>query len=186
MKENAKGILKPTLVLVIICLIVTAALAFTNAATKGKIAEQAESDAKQSRLIALPGADSFTKSTKAADCYEGKKGSETVGWVFTTKAGSYGGDITVMTGISKDGKITGVQLTNTSDTPGLGLNAQKPEFRDQYVKNCSPGKQFIVVKSGNAGKSEINAMTGATISSKAVTNAVNEAVAEFQKVKGGE
>lgn len=55
-----------------------------------------------------------------------------VGYVFSTKASSYGGPIQVMTGISKDGKVTGVVLVSTSDTPGLGLNAQKPEFRDQY------------------------------------------------------
>lgn len=107
-----------------------------------------------------------------------------VGYVFSTKASSYGGPIQVMTGISKDGKVTGVVLVSTSDTPGLGLNAQKPEFRDQY-RQQAPEKGFEVVKGGGAKEGQINAMTGATISSKAVTTAVNAAVAEYQKIKDG-
>lgn len=191
MKGNAKEILKPTLILVIICLVVTAGLAFTNAATKSAIAAQAENDAKQSRLMALPGADAFKKtdakavSDKVVDCYAGSKGGQTIGWVITTKSNSYGGDIQVMTGISKAGKITGVELVTTSDTPGLGLNAKKDTFRAQYQQKV-PEKGFEVVKGGGAKEGQINALTGATITSKAVTSAVNEAVKQYEQVKGGE
>jgi electron transport complex protein RnfG len=190
MKGNAKEIWKPTLVLVLICFVVTACLAATNAATKGSIAAQAEKDAQESRLVALPEAGSFEKSNaklvsnKVIDCYEGKKGGQPIGWVITTKTASYGGDITVMTGIKKSGKVSGVVLTNTSDTPGLGLNAKKASFRDQY-KQQVPANGFEVVKNGKAGNGKINAMTGATISSKAVTEAVNNAIAEYKQVKGG-
>lgn len=185
MKGNVKEILKPTLILVIICFVVTACLAVTNAATKSAIAAQVEKDAETSRQVALPLADSFVKSSDAKECYEGKKSGKSVGWVFTTKAASYGGDITVMTGIGKDGKISGVVLVSTNDTPGLGLNAQKDPFRDQY-KQAVPPNGFSVVKGGGAKSGEINALTGATITSKAVTAAVNEAVSEYGKVKGGD
>jgi len=185
MKLSAKEILKPTLILVAICLVMTALLAFTNMATKDAIAAQNEKEASQSRQIALPAADTFEQSSKSEDCFIGKKGSNVVGYVFTTKASSYGGEIKVMTGIDKDGKVTGVILLSTNDTPGLGLNAQKESFRDQY-KQKVPEKGFEVVKGGGAKEGQINAMTGATISSKAVTTAVNEAVKEYQKIKGGE
>lgn len=184
MKLDAKEVLKPTMILVAICLVMTALLAFTNMATKDAIAAQNAKEAAASRQVALPGADTFEQSAKVEDCYVGKKGSDVVGYVLTTKASSYGGEIKVMTGIDKDGKVTGVILLSTNDTPGLGLNAQKDSFRDQY-KQKAPEKGFEVVKGGGAKDGQINAMTGATISSKAVTTAVNEAITEFQKVKGG-
>jgi electron transport complex protein RnfG len=185
MKLNVKEILKPTLILVVICVVVTACLAVTNAATKDTIKARDAADAKASRQIALPGADSFEQSADEKTCYIGKKNGKEIGWVFTTSTASYGGDIKVMTGIDNDGKITGVVLVSTSDTPGLGLNAKKESFRNQY-KQQVPDKGFEVVKSGNAGKGQINALTGATISSKAVTKAVNEAITEYNKVKGGD
>lgn len=180
-----REIVRPAFVLFAICLIVTICLALTNAVTKDAIAAQAEKDAQTSRLAALPAAETFEKYEGAENCYVGKKNGETVGWVFTEKASSYGGEITVATGISKDGKVTGVVLESTSDTPGLGLNAQKDSFRDQYKQNV-PANGFEVVKGGSAGSGQISALTGATISSRAVTSAVNEAVAEYQKIKGGE
>ncbi|QAT50451.1 RnfABCDGE type electron transport complex subunit G [Caproiciproducens sp. NJN-50] len=185
MKLSAKEILKPTMILVAICLVMTALLAFTNMATKDTIAAQNAKDAEESRRVALPTAESFEQSAKNEDCYVGKKGSDIAGYVFTTEASSYGGKIQVMTGIDKDGKVTGVILLSTSDTPGLGLNAQKDSFRDQY-KQKAPEKGFEVVKGGGAKEGQINAMTGATITSKAVTTAVNEAIEDYQKVKGGE
>ena len=185
MKLNAKDVLKPTLILVVICLVVTACLAETNVMTRGAIAAQNAKDAEESRKVALPVASSFEQSSKGKDCYVGKKGSDVAGYVFTTEASSYGGKIKVMTGIDKGGKVTGVILLETSDTPGLGLNAQKAEFRDQY-KQKVPAKGFEVVKGGGAKEGQINAMTGATISSKAVTKAVNEAIQEYEEVKGGD
>ncbi|NLG93227.1 MAG: FMN-binding protein, partial [Clostridiales bacterium] len=97
---------------------------------------------------------------------------------------SYGGDLNVMTGIDKNGKVTGVVLLTIKDTPGLGLNAQNESFRNQYLQDV-PEKGFELVKTGNAGKGQINAMPGATITSKAVTECVNEAVAQYQKIKEG-
>ena len=185
MKLNAKEIFKPTLVLVVICFVVTACLAGTNAATKTAIEKQKEADTVKSQQAVLPEATSFEQAKGSKTCFVGKKGSDVVGYVVTTEANSYGGQIQVMTGIDKDGKITGVNLLSTSDTPGLGLNAQKDSFRDQY-KQKAPTKGFEVVKGGGAKDGQINAITGATITSKAVTSAVNDAITEYEKVKGGE
>ena len=190
MKLNPKDILRPTLVLFVICLVVTGGLAFTNKATKDQVAlinKQTESDT-QKRVLST--ADSFGAKQSFGDGSENnyvvaKQGSEVVGYVFTTSSKSYGGAIKVMTGIDKTGKVTGVELLSTNDTPGLGLNAQKSEFRDQYKKAIPSSGEFTVTKSGETGDDKINALTGATITSKAVTSAVNDAIKEFNTVKGG-
>jgi len=184
MKIDAKEVLKPTITLFVICLITAILLAVTNQMTRDKIVQMNKQTEATSRQVVLPDATAFEDSKD--DTYAiGKSGSKIVGYVFTTKAKSYGGDLSVMTGISKEGKVAGVIILEISDTPGLGLNAQKESFRNQY-KQAVPSKEFEVIKSGTAAAGQINAMTGATITSKAVTKCVNEAVATYQKVKGGE
>jgi Na+-translocating ferredoxin:NAD+ oxidoreductase subunit G len=184
MKLNAKEILKPTITLFVICLVTAILLAVTNQMTRDKIVAMNKQTESTSRQVVLPGTTEFEDS-KDGTYAIGKSENDITGYVFTTKSKSYGGDLSVMTGISKDGKVTGVVILEISDTPGLGLNAQKESFRDQY-KQAAPEKGFEVTKSGTAADGQINAMTGATITSKAVTSAVNEAVANYQKVKGGE
>lgn len=182
--KDVKEIAKPALILFLICLITTACLAGTNLLTKNTIEKHKEESIQQSRRLVLPTAEAFEKSEKSDICYVGKKGSAVAGYVLTTKAASYGGTLEIMTGIDTDGKVTGVTILSISDTPGLGMNAQKESFRDQFKKKA-PENGFEVVK-GNASDGQISAMTGATITSKAVTSAVNEAVTEYQKIKGGE
>lgn len=99
MKITAKDILKPALILFVICLVVTALLAGTNLLTKDKIAEQSALEAEQSRKVVLSDADSFEE---ADGYYIGKANNETVGYVFQTEAKGYGGAVKVMTGISAD------------------------------------------------------------------------------------
>ncbi|MDD6074776.1 MAG: FMN-binding protein [Otoolea sp.] len=87
---------------------------------------------------------------------------------------SYGGKVAVSVGIKEDGSITAVGIRETSDTPGLGLKAKDEKFKGQYTgKNA---EKLSVTKSGSAGDTEINAISGATITSNAVTNAVNAAL----------
>ena len=87
---------------------------------------------------------------------------------------SYGGAVKLSIGFDADGAITGVGIRETSDTPGLGLKAKDDDYRNQYVgKNC---ESLSVTKSGSASDTEINAISGATITSNATTNAVNAAL----------
>ena len=90
---------------------------------------------------------------------------EVVGHVINSLSNdSYGGAV----------KLTGVGIRETSDTPGLGLKAKDDDYRNQYVgKNC---ESLSVTKSGSASDTEINAISGATITSNATTNAVNAAL----------
>ena len=175
MKITAKDILKPALILFVICLVVTALLAGTNLLTKDKIAEQSALEAEQSRKVVLSDADSFEE---ADGYYIGKANNETVGYVFQTEAKGYGGAVKVMTGISADGQITGVVILEHSETPGLGANAEKTSFTDQF-KQTAPEKGITLVKNKAPSDGEIEAMTGASITSRAVTNAVNEAITKY-------
>ena len=81
--------------------------------------------------------------------------------------------------------MTGVSILSIDDTPGLGMNAKNESFRGQYLQDV-PAAGFEVVTDGGAGEGEINALTGATITSKAVTTAVNEAVSQFNNLKAGD
>lgn len=181
MKITAKDILKPALILFAICLVVTALLAGTNLLTKNKIAEQSALEAEQSRKVVLSDADSFEE---ADGYYIGKANNETVGYVFQTEAKGYGGTVKVMTGISADGQITGVVILEHSETPGLGANAEKASFTDQF-KQAVPENGITLVKNKAPSDGEIEAMTGASITSRAVTNAVNEAITKYNTVKEG-
>ncbi len=180
MKINTKEIARPALTLFVICLVTTFLLALTNTMTRDKIAEMNKQSEAASRQVVLPGATSFENSEDGTYAV-GLKEKDILGYVFTTKTKSYGGDLSVMTGVGKDGKVTGVVILSISDTPGLGLNAQKESFRDQY-KQAAPENGFTVIKSGAVKDGEIEAMTGATITSRAVTACVNEAVEAYGKV----
>jgi len=182
-KLNAKEILKPTLVLFLICLLTTLALAGTNLLTKDQIAHQEQLAEEASRQVVLPQAKTF----KEADGYYiGKTdGGEPAGYIFVTEAKGYGGTIKVMTGISASGSVTGVTILSHSETVGLGANVEKEPFRVQY-NQAVPSDGFTVLKSTAAGEGQISAVTGATISSNAVTKAVNEAVTLYQEIQGGE
>lgn len=98
-----------------------------------------------------------------------------VGYVITsTSKDGYGGAITVSVGITADGTVNGIEFLTLAETAGLGMNAAKPEWKGQYAgKNVDA---FAVTKNGAAADNEINAISGATITSNAVTGAVNAAV----------
>ena len=97
-----------------------------------------------------------------------------VGYVISsTSKDGFGGEVKITVGIDGDNKITGIAFLSLSETPGLGMNATNPEFYGQFTGKAA--EALSVVKGGGAGDSEINAMSGATITSNAVTNAVNAA-----------
>ncbi|HJB97032.1 MAG TPA: RnfABCDGE type electron transport complex subunit G [Candidatus Acutalibacter pullicola] len=183
MKLDFREILKPTAVLFIICVVVSAALAGTNLLTEDRIAQQALQTAEESRKVVLPAADTF-ESQEGGAYYTGSAGGETVGYVFETGASGYGGTVSVMTGIDVEGTITGVVILSHDETPGLGANAEKPDFLNQYLQPAPEGG-LSVIKYQTPGEGQIEAMTGATITSSAVTDAVNQAIAQFYAVKGG-
>lgn len=181
-KITPKEVLKPALSLFVFCLVMTLLLVGTNLLTRDQIQAQTVKTEETARKMVFPDADSFDEKE---GYFIAVKDGKTAGYVFTTEANSYGGALKVMTGISEEGKVTGVSILSIDDTPGLGMNAKNESFRNQYLQDV-PSDGFEVVTGGNAGEGEINALTGATITSKAVTTAVNEAVDQYEEIKEGD
>ena len=179
-----KSIIVPTIALFIICLVATTLLAFANSVTAPIIEELAIKTEMESRkkvcALATEFADESTNGVSYAIGYD--EGGKEIGMVFTTTAKSYGGEILVMTGVDAEGKVTGVELLSINDTAGLGMNATKEDFRSQFLGLVNGIK--VMKNSSNHDNNEITALTGATITSQAVADAVNAALADFEAVTG--
>ena len=181
MKKFSRGdILKPTVVLAVICIVTSALLAYTNSLTAPVIANLAVETEINTRKEVLKDAEKFVDGDLNGTAYcTGKDASgATIGYVFTTAAKGYGGDVKIMVGVNADGTVAGVQILSLSETPGLGMNATKASFLEQFI-----GKTLgIAVNKNEPAENEIKALTGATITSNAVTKAVNAAI----EASGGE
>lgn len=182
-KKNREDIIKPVGVLLAICIIIPLALSVTNKVTAKKIAELEKENSKKN-MQGLVSADDFEKcSDGGIEYYAAIKGGETAAYIFTESAKGYGGDVSVMTAVKPDGTVAGVAILDVSnETPGLGQNAAKESFYSQYA---GLKKGVSLLKNGaKAENNEVDAVTGATITSTAVTRAVNTALDDFEKVKG--
>lgn len=109
---------------------------------------------------------------------------EIIGYVITvTDSEGYGGDITFSMGVQMDGMLNGISILSISETAGLGMKADTDEFKNQFKgKNV---EKFEYTKTGAASDEQIDALSGATITTNAVTNGVNAGLAAFQYLKGG-
>ncbi|MDQ5983378.1 MAG: H+/Na+-translocating ferredoxin:NAD+ oxidoreductase subunit G [Eubacteriales bacterium SKADARSKE-1] len=185
-KLNLKNVAIPVISLFTICVVVTFALAATNIFTEKKVKEQNMLSEQSSRQIVLPNSKSFNQKTfRSTEYYEGINSSGQVeGFVFNTEARGYGGTIKIMVGITADSKVSGVNILSQNETPGLGANIKNDNFKNQFI-GLVPQSEFSVVKGKAASDSQIEALTGATISSKAVTSAVNDAIDLFKEIKAG-
>ena len=178
--SRLKEILIPTVSLFVICLCVTALLAVTNAVTKDAIAYQQELSAAESRQAVCPDAVDFEKveyDVQGVECYKAlDKSGNLIGYAISSASRGYGGDVKVMTGINaEDGSVIAINVyDNSGETPGLGVNTSGEKFTSQFA-GLSSGTGVTVDK--DAGKNPdsvaVDSVTGATISSRAVTNAVN-------------
>ena len=166
----------PLLSLLIICSVTTGLLAFVKKVTDESIKKQGEEVVRESCRRVLPEGKEFIKSDEKygdiIEFYTAKDGGETIiGYVFITEAKGYGGQITVMTGIFENGNISGIDIVESFETPGLGQKSEEEWFRDRYK-----------MKHTVAEVSEVEGITGATITSKAVTEAVSKALLAYQLV----
>ena len=100
-----------------------------------------------------------------------KKDDAAIGYIVNvTTPNGYGGNIQIAMGVNEDGSVKGVQILSISETPGLGMNATG-EFKDQFAGAKVDG--FVHTKNGKSAENEIDAITSATITTQAVTGAVN-------------
>lgn len=188
-KMSVKAILIPTLSLFLICLVVTAILALTNNITAEKIAENEEQSKQDSMSAVMPDAASFGEPVNIDHIIQSIAGAEgaeltpalngdggLIGFAISTLKQGYGGQVKVMTGIDLSGTIIAVDVFyNDDETPGLGKNTSGSAFRDQF-KGKNASEDIIVSKDNTVGNAQtVDAVTSATISSRAVTGAVNVA-----------
>lgn len=188
-KFSAKEVLVPSVSLFVISLIVTLLLAVTNNITAPLIEKLSVETEIETRKTVLADASYFDDENKTVTldgteytyCVGLDAEKNVVGYIFTTSTKGYGGEVKVMTGVSADGKVTGVEALSLSETAGLGMNAKNESFRNQYI-----GKSGEIGVAKNSPKeNEIQALTGATITSSAFTDAVNIALELYSVVTGG-
>lgn len=193
-----REMVKPTVSLFIICLVVSFCLAFVNGITKDTIAARTASDEEEQMRLVMNDADSFMplddwedkdESGVLRKVYAAYKGEELVGYVFNAAPKGFGGEISVTVGVTSGNKISGIKIGNNSETPGLGSKATGEDFTGQYTDKDIL-TDFTVVKRPASSDSEIQAVSGATVSSTAVTRAV-QASADLgskllQEQNGGE
>lgn len=112
------------------------------------------------------------------------KDQNILGYAFTvTSAEGYGGDIRFAMGVRTDGTLNGISILEISETAGLGMKATTDDFKNQFKdKNV---EKFQYTKSGATAEDEIDALSGATITTNAMTNGVNAGLCTFRFVEGG-
>ena len=185
-----KEIITLGLKLLLISLIAALALGYANEMTKGQILAQRESANKEARIAVMPDADAFKPidleeknidDSIILEGYTALKNDSQIGYVFKVAPKGYGGAVEVIVGISNENKLTGVRIGNMNETPGLGAKSKDLEFYSQYA-GMNTLTEIGVSKIAKT-ETEIKAISGATITSKAVTKGVNHAIEAFKKIE---
>lgn len=177
MKNTFDKIIKPILVLTCICLVVSLLLAYVNMVTSPIIAESEQKAQQEAMAEVLPQADAFeelalnTLPERVTQVYRAQNGA---GYVFMLTTKGYGGDMKLICGIESDGTIEACKTLSHSETSGLGSKTAEDPYRNQYS-----GKTADTL-------SEVDAISGATISSTAYINAVEDALEAFNAIKEAE
>jgi len=147
------------------------------------IAEKKAAILKQDAMKALvKDADNFKEISGKTEWFEAQKGGETIAYVVPSESKGFGGAIKMLVAVSKEGKVVGYDIIAHNETPGLGDNANKEPFKGQVI-----GKEAekLEVTKDPSKTDNIQAMTGATISSRAVVKGIKEAVEQVVEFAGG-
>lgn len=183
--KKGGGILILVVVLGLITFVCALLLGVINGITKDKIAQNAVETRNAAMSVILPEAENFADVEVSADwtapadknqpvisgVYEAQAGGQTIGYCVEVNPKGFGGALTLIVGINADGTVAGAQVTSHGETPGLGAKAQSDAaWIGQYAGQPADGS-LAVTKDGGT----INSITGATITSRAVTLGVNTA-----------
>ena len=183
--KKGGGILMLVVVLGLITFVCALLLGVINGITKDKIAQNAVETRNAAMSVILPEAESFADVEVSADwtapadknqpvisgVYEAQAGGQTIGYCVEVNPKGFGGALTLIVGINADGTVAGAQVTSHGETPGLGAKAKTdPNWITQFAGQPADGS-LAVTKDGGT----INSITGATITSRAVTLGVNTA-----------
>ena len=193
-KKQKSGILKDAFALFVITLVAGALLGLVNQITKDPIAASELKAKEEAYQVVFPDSDSFAENTEIneklntatfdgaeiTEILEAKDAQgELLGYVLslTAKEG-YGGDVSFTIGVSLDDTMTGMSVLSHSETAGLGANCTTEAFQSQFVGLKGP--EVVYSKTGKSAENEIDALSGATITTKALTKAINAGLGFLQ------
>ncbi|MCR4401840.1 MAG: RnfABCDGE type electron transport complex subunit G [Firmicutes bacterium] len=181
-------------ILFAICAVAAGSLAVVNDITEERIASQAAVRLEQALRAVVPEAEEFkdetdrvlssvgsqagdggSKASVVGTVYIGYKNGEVAGVAFACAPSGYGGPIDAVVGVSRDGVVTGLTVVKHSETPGLGANITSKDFQERFL-GLRAGATVKVTRDGG----QVQAITGATISSRAVASAVDQALRVFE------
>ena len=182
-QSNAKKIISLGITLFIVTAVTGTILGVVHDVTLEPIRATQEKLKAEALRGALPEAEEFRTVDLAEDAdalikdvQEGVSGGSTVGYCVTVTPRGYAGPIEIVAGITNDGNLRAIRIMNQSETPGLGSKAALPSFYEQF----KDATRITVVKQTPAAPGEIQAISGATITSDAVANGVNAALSYWR------
>lgn len=190
-ESNAKKIVRLGLILFTITAITGMILGVVYEITAGPIQKTQERLKIEALAGALPGADEFKPmelasgaSPSVTDVQQAFKEGQPAGHCLTVVTKGYAGPIEIVVGIEPDGKLRAIRVLNQTETPGLGAKAALPAFTGMYENKAVT--ELHVVKTPPTADDQIQAISGATITTDAVTLGVNEALKYWQtNLRGG-
>ena len=169
--------IKPVTVLLLICLLAGIVLSGINLLTAPAIAVNDEAMQSAAYFAALPEAEAFTELECSTDGVTAALAADNgKGYVIAAQSRGYGGMVPVVVAFSSDGTIQNVVMMDNGETPGMGSKVADPSFIENFT-----GRSAVPM-----ALEDIDAITGATISSRAALNAVNLAITEYQSIIGGD
>ena len=132
----------------------------------------------------VPGAVKYEEVTKEGEAFFKvyNKGNTLLGYAFTAEGNGYQGNIAIIAGIEKDlTTLSGIEILESAETPGLGGEINERGFKDQFVGlMCTP--MIECIKQQREKGNQIQAITGATISSQSVVDILNEKIARIREI----
>ncbi len=182
-KNEVLEIFRVGIILFVITAVAAFVLAMVNNATKPIIAEQESLKMEEAMAEVLPSADAFEEVPLelSEDLAITRIYRADTGFVVFASPKGYGGEISMAVGMDKEFKVTGISIISQSETAGLGAKCTEPDWQKQFIGKT---ENIEVAKNGATGN-QIDAISSATITSKAVTRGVNEAIAAA-KILGGD
>ncbi len=180
MSQKSSGF-QTVLTLFVIAAVIAGLLAGVNMITKDRIAAEKERKTEEALLKVVPEGQQVLEKLESypdGSALVRQVYTTTDGYVFEVAPSGYGGEMRLMVGISSEGAVTGLEVVSHGETSGLGANATKEAFRSQFV---GVDQAAAVTKDGG----QIDALTGATVTSRAVCDGVNAALASWRDMEGG-
>ena len=175
-ETSVQYVIRLTLTLLAITAVVAAALAGVNSITKPIIDQRTAEKTQQAIELVLPGGyereitDCADSAGLVSKVYEGENG-----YAFEVTPGGFDNTITMMVGVGKDGKVLGISIVSHTETAGLGAVAAAETPAGEAFRGQFAGVSGSVAVSKDGG--ELDAITGATITSRAICEGVNAALA---------